>query len=120
MEHKIFTMPVSAVYPHYKTKVERKGVDPAVVDACICWLTGYSPDQLHELLDADTNFTEFFSAAPHINPARDLIGGSICGVKIPEIDDPLMKLIRQLDKLIDDAAKGKYEKMQTKLGLNPL
>lgn len=107
MTHRIFTTAVADVYPHYVAKAERKGRTQAEVDEIICWLTGYSADGLHQQLEARTDFREFFDNAPQLNPHRELITGSVCGVKVHEVEDPLMRLIRYLDKLIDELAKGK-------------
>lgn len=106
MAHRIFSTAVSAVYPHYVTKVEKKGRTTAELDEVICWLTGYSPEQLHAHLEADTTFEDFFAAAT-LNPNAELITGSVCGVKVQEVEDPLMRRIRYLDKLVDELAKGK-------------
>ena len=106
MAHRIFSTAVSAVYPHYVTKVEKKGRTTAELDEVICWLTGYSPGQLHAHLEADTTFEDFFAGAT-LNPNAELITGSVCGVKVQEVEDPLMRRIRYLDKLVDELAKGK-------------
>ena len=105
--HRIYTMSVAKVYPLYLTKVERKGRTKAEVDEIIRWLTGYTQKGLETELKKETNFEFFFAKAPKLNPARALITGVICGVKIQEITDPLMREIRYLDKLIDELAKGK-------------
>ena len=111
-KHRIYTMTVSSVYPHYIAKAEKKGRKQAEVDAVICWLTGYSPKELKEQLKKETNFETFFAEAPQMNPARILIKGTICGVRIEEIEEPLMREIRYLDKLVDELAKGrKMEKI---------
>lgn len=104
--HKIFTMPFSAVYPLYIKKVERKGQNAADVDVVIRWLTGFSEAELHKQIDSNATFEEFFAAA-HLNQNAELITGSICGVKIQEIEDPLMKKIRYMDKLVDELAQGR-------------
>jgi hypothetical protein len=104
--HKIFTMPVADVYPHYVTKVVRKGRTEAELVEVIEWLTGYDAAALKTILDDRVDFTEFFAAAD-LNPKAVLITGSICGVRIAEIEDPLMKNIRYLDKLVDELAKGR-------------
>jgi hypothetical protein len=106
-KHRIYTMTVSSVYPHYVTKAEKKGRTQAEVDTIIRWLTGYTQRQLQSHLKKQTNFEDFFNNAPELNPARSLIKGVICGVRIEEIEDPLMREIRYLDKLIDELAKGK-------------
>lgn len=106
-KHHIFTTPVANVYPHYLAKAERKGRKKAEVDAVICWLTGYTSRQLEAQLKKQTDFDTFFRAAPKPNPARKLITGTICGVRIEEIEEPTMREIRYLDKLVDELAKGK-------------
>jgi hypothetical protein len=107
MAHRIFTTSVAAVYPHYVAKAQRKGRTKAEVDAVIRWLTGYSQDSLDKLLADKTDFQTFFAQAPAMNPARDQVTGSVCGVKVQEVEDPLMREIRILDKLVDELAKGK-------------
>jgi hypothetical protein len=107
MAHRIFTTSVAAVYPHYVAKAQRKGRSKAEVDAVIRWLTGYSQDALDKLLADKTDFQTFFAQAPAMNPARDQVTGSVCGVKVQEVEDPLMREIRILDKLVDELAKGK-------------
>ncbi|MCK1976959.1 DUF2200 domain-containing protein [Jeotgalicoccus huakuii] len=106
-EHKIFKMAVSSVYPHYVTKAERKDRTKEEVDEIITWLTGYSNEALHEQLEKGVNFEEFFDKAPNMNPNRREVKGVICGVRVEEIEDPLMQEIRYIDKLIDELAKGK-------------
>lgn len=106
-KHRIYTTSVASVYPHYLAKSEKKGRTKAEVDEIICWLTGYSQGELEEQLDNKTDFETFFANAPKLNPLRTLIKGVICGVRIEEIEDPLMREIRYLDKLIDELAKGK-------------
>jgi len=106
-KHRIFTTSVASVYPHYLAKAEKKGRTKAEVDEIICWLTGYSLDELKHQLDNKTDFETFFAKAPQLNPARSLIKGVICGVRIEEIEEPTMREIRYLDKLIDELAKGK-------------
>jgi len=100
-------MSFSSVYPHYITKSENKGRTKSEVDEIICWLTGYSQAEFEVQLEKQVNFETFFAEAPQLNPSRALIKGVICGVRIENIEDPLMKEIRYLDKLIDDLAKGK-------------
>ena len=107
MTHRIFAMPLARVYPLYLAKVERKGRSQAEVDQIIHWLTGYDADGLNAVLNNNVDFRTFFAAAPVMNPARDQITGVICGVRIEQIPDPLMREIRILDKMIDDLAKGK-------------
>lgn len=106
-KHRIFTLPVANVYPLYVQKAEKKGRIAAEVDAIICWLTGYTPRQLQAQLKKQTDFETFFRDAPQPNPARKTIKGVICGVRIEEIEEPTMREIRYLDKLIDELAKGK-------------
>lgn len=105
-EHRIFDTPVADVYPRYVAKLERKGRDVAQLDVVIGWLTGYSSADIATALSDKTTFRDFFAAA-HINPAAALITGKICGVTIQEIDDPLMKQIRYLDKLVDEIGNGR-------------
>jgi hypothetical protein len=106
-KHRIYTMSVASVYVHYVAKAEKKGRTAAEVDEIIRWLTGYTARQLAAHLKKKTDFETFFDEAPALNPARALITGTICGVKIEAIKEPLMKEIRYLDKLIDELAKGK-------------
>ncbi len=106
-KHRIFTTSVSSVYPYYVAKAERKNRTKQEVDEIICWLTGYSQDELEVLLKNGTDFETFFSEAPVLNPSRLLIKGVICGVRVEEIEDPIMREIRYLDKLVDELAKGK-------------
>lgn len=105
--HRIYTTSFASVYPYYVAKAERKGRTKQEVDQIICWLTGYSLAQLRKQLDSQTDFSHFFAQAPQLNPQRSLITGIICGVRVEEIADPLMREIRYLDKLIDELAKGK-------------
>ncbi len=105
--HKIFKMAFSGVYPHYINKAERKGRTKEEVDIIICWLTGYSQKQLQEQIDKKVDFDTFFGKAPELNPNVSKITGVICGYRVEEIEDPLMKKIRYMDKLIDELAKGK-------------
>ena len=104
--HRIFTTSVADVYPHYVTKAERKGRTREEVDEVITWLTGFDDATLQAHLDAGTTFQDFFAAA-ELNPASSLITGSVCGVKVQEVEDPLMRRIRYLDKLVDELAKGR-------------
>lgn len=106
-KHRIYTISVASVYPHYIAKAEKKGRTQAEVDEIFHWLTGYSQAQLEAHLEAKTNFEDFFAQAPALNPARALITGVICGVRIETIEDPLMRELRYLDKLIDELAKGR-------------
>jgi hypothetical protein len=105
--HKIFSMPFAKVYPMYIQKAERKGRTKAEVDTLIFWLTGYDEASLQQVLDEQTDFRNFFGSAPRMHPNAHKISGVICGCKIENIEDPLMKQIRYLDKLIDELAKGK-------------
>jgi len=106
-KHRIFSVSVASVYPHYIAKAEKKGRTKAEVDEVIRWLTGYSQAALEEELAAGTNFEDFFTRAPLLNPARSAITGTICGVRIEAIEDPLMRELRYLDKLVDELAKGR-------------
>ncbi len=105
--HRIYSMSVASVYVHYVAKAEKKGRTKAEVDEIIRWLTGHSQKTLDAELDKRTTFQDFFDQAPGMNPARSLITGVVCGVKVQEIAHPLMREIRYLDKLIDELAKGK-------------
>lgn len=100
-------MSFARVYPLYLAKVERKGRTKAEVDEVIRWLTGYGQKQLEAHLKKQTDFETFFKTAPKLNPSRKLITGVICGVRIEDIEEPLMREIRYLDKLIDEIAKGR-------------
>ena len=106
-KHRIFTMPFASVYPHYVRKAEAKGRTRQDVDEVICWLTGYSPRALAEQIERKKDFETFFSEAPALHPNASKITGVICGVRIEEIEDPLMRNIRYLDKLVDELAKGR-------------
>jgi hypothetical protein len=106
-KHRIFTTSVASVYPYYVAKAEKKGRTKAEVDAIICWLTGYSQQELEGQLRRETDFETFFQEAPKLNSARTLIKGVICGIRVEEIQDPLMREIRYLDMLVDELAKGK-------------
>lgn len=99
----VFDMKVSKVYPLLVAKAERKGRTKAEVDEVVAWLTGYNM----ETADLDVTYAEFFDNAPTYNPRAEMVTGSVCGVKVESIQDPLMKKIRQLDKLVDELAKGK-------------
>lgn len=105
--NRIYKMSVASVYPHYVAKAERKDRTKKEVDEIIRWLTGYNQKQLDKVLKDEIDFEKFFAEAPMLNPARTLITGRICGVKIEEIQEPLMKEIRYMDKLIDELAQGK-------------
>jgi hypothetical protein len=106
-KHRIYTTSVASVYPHYLAKAEKKGRTKAEVDQIICWLTGYTQDEFEGQLNHKTDFETFFAKAPRLNPSRALVKGVICGVRIEEIEQPTMREIRYLDKLIDELAKGK-------------
>ena len=106
-KHRIYTMAFSGVYPHYITKAEKKGRSKEEVDQIIFWLTGYDKNALERILSEKTNFETFFDEAPQLNPNVSKITGVICGHRIENIEDPLMKKVRYLDKLIDELAKGK-------------
>ena len=105
--HRVFAMKFSKVYPLYVQKAERKNRTKEEVDTVICWLTGYSPAQLAQRIDDESDIATFFANAPRMNPNVALITGVVCGVRVETIDDPLMQKIRYLDKLIDELAKGK-------------
>ncbi len=104
-KHRIYSVSVASVYPHNVTKAEKKGRTKAEVDRIICWLTGHSQETLDEELARKTNFEDFFARAPGMNPSRSLITGVVCGIRVEDIEDPLMREIRYLDKLIDELAK---------------
>lgn len=106
-KHNIFTMAFAKVYPMYIQKVEKKGRMQAEVDTVICWLTGYDAAGLKHQIDEGVSIETFFNEAPQMNAHADKITGVICGVRIENIEDPLMKKIRWLDKLVDELAKGK-------------
>jgi hypothetical protein len=106
-KHRIYTMSFASVYPMYIAKAERKGRTKKEVDTIIRWLTGYDQKGLGVELKKGTDFETFFAKAPALNPARALVTGVICGVRIEEITDPLMREVRYLDKLIDELAKGR-------------
>ncbi len=106
-KHRIYTTSVASVYPHYLAKAEKKGRTKAEVDEIMRWLTGYSQGELEEQLKNSTDFETFFMEAPRLNPSRTLVKGVICGVRIEEIEEPTMREIRYLDKLVDELAKGK-------------
>jgi hypothetical protein len=106
-KHRIFTTSFASVYPYYVAKAERKGRTKSEVDALICWLTGYRQKELEAQLKKQKDFETFFQEAPKMNPSRTLIKGVVCGVRVEEIQDPTMREIRYLDKLVDELAKGK-------------
>ena len=105
--HRIYAMSVASVYPLYVQKAEKKGRTRAEVDEIIRWLTGHSQTSLEKVLENKTSFEDFFAQAPKLNPSRSLITGVICGIRVEEIEEPLMREIRYLDKLIDELARGK-------------
>jgi hypothetical protein len=106
-KHRIFTTAFARVYPMYVQKAERKNRTKEEVDRIICWLTGYDEAGLRQQIEQESDFETFFARAPAIHPNRSLITGLVCGIRVEEIDDPLMQKIRYLDKLIDELAKGK-------------
>lgn len=106
-KHRISTTSVASVYPAYVAKAEKKGRTKAEVDRVIAWLTGYSEAEFEALLRNRTDFETFFARAPRLNPLRTSIKGVICGVRIEEIEDPLMREVRYLDKLVDELARGR-------------
>ncbi|MBI1361916.1 MAG: DUF2200 family protein [Alphaproteobacteria bacterium] len=106
-KHRIYGMSVASVYPLYVAKVEKKGRKKAEVDEIMRWLTGYSQKQLDAALEKKTDFETFFAKAPKPNPSRSLITGVVCGVRVENIEEPVMREIRYLDKLVDELAKGK-------------
>ena len=106
-KHRIFTTSFASVYPHYVKKAEVKGRQRQEVDEVICWLTGYTPKALAAQIKDKNDFETFFSQAPAFNPNASKITGTICGVKLDEIEHPLMRKIRYLDKLVDELAKGR-------------
>jgi hypothetical protein len=106
-QHRIYRIAFASVYPHYVAKAEKKGRTKAEVDEIIYWLTGYDAAALAAQLEAGTNFEDFYGNAPRMNPARAKITGLICGIRVEEVEDPLMREARYLDKLIDELARGK-------------
>ncbi|WP_117149101.1 DUF2200 domain-containing protein [Paraliobacillus zengyii] len=106
-KHKIYTMSFASVYPHYVKKAEKKVRTKTEVDEIICWLTGYSQEELEAQLEKQTDFETFFAEAPKLNPSRALIKGVICGIRVEDIEEPTMQEIRYLDKMIDELTKGK-------------
>jgi hypothetical protein len=106
-KHRIYTMSFARVYPEYVAKAERKGRTKAEVDEIICWLTGYSHEGLEAQLEKQTDIETFLAEAPEPNPSRALIKGVVCGVRVEDIEEPTMREIRYLDKLIDELARGK-------------
>jgi hypothetical protein len=106
-KERVYRMKFSSVYPLYIQKAERKGRTKEEVDTVIKWLTGYDDKRLQSQIDKETDFETFFAEAPQINPNASKITGVICGIRVEEIDDPLMQKIRWLDKLVDELAKGR-------------
>jgi hypothetical protein len=106
-EHRIFAMPFAKVYPAYVNKAERKNRTKKEVDQIICWLTGYDMAGLQRQIQKESDLKTFFAQAPAFNPNSSLIKGVVCGVRVEDVEDPLMQKIRYLDKLIDELAKGK-------------
>ena len=104
---RVYRMSFGSVYPHYVAKAEKKGRSRDELDEVIRWLTGYSQPQLEQRIADETDFRTFIGEAPAPNPARSLITGTVCGVRVEEIEDPLMREIRYLDKLVDELARGK-------------
>ncbi|RST87934.1 DUF2200 domain-containing protein [Aquibium carbonis] len=105
--HRIYTMSFASVYPHYVAKAEKKGRTKEEVDRIIAWLTGYDRDGLQTVMDAKTDFETFFAEAPALNPTRSMVKGVVCGVRVEDVEEPLMREIRILDKLVDELARGK-------------
>lgn len=105
--HRVYKISVASVYPHYIAKAEKKGRTKAEVDRIFRWLTGHTQKSLEAAFRKGTSFEDFFAKAPALNPARNLVTGVVCGVRVENIEDPLMREIRILDKLIDELAKGK-------------
>ncbi|UVC08725.1 DUF2200 domain-containing protein [Rhizobium sp. TH2] len=106
-KHRIYSISLASVYPHYIAKAEKKGRTKVEVDEIICWLTGHSSASLGDRLADKTTLEDFFTQAPRMNPSRSSITGVICGIRVEEIEEPVMREIRYLDKLIDELAKGK-------------
>jgi hypothetical protein len=106
-QHRIYRMKFSSVYPMYVQKAERKNRTGEEVDQIICWLTGYSQEELQRQIELESDFETFFAQAPLFNPNASLIKGVVCGVRVEDIEDPLMRKVRYLDKLIDELANGK-------------
>ena len=104
---KIYGMPFAKLYPMLIAKAEKKGRTRAEVDDITCWLTGYNRENLNELMGSDITYGDFFLQAPELNPNRKLIKGVICGIRVEDIEEPLMQEIRYLDKLVGELAKGK-------------
>ena len=107
MSHRIFTTPFADIYRLYVTKVERKGQTRAELDQVLTWLTGYDAAGLERAVTERVDLTTFFARAPRMNPRTDLITGVVCGVRVEDVEDPLMQQIRWMDKLVDEVARGK-------------
>jgi len=106
-KHRVYSISFASVYPHYIAKAQKKGRTQAEVDEIIRWLTGYSKAEFSAQLKKKTNLEDFYTKAPKLNPARRLITGVVCGIRVEKIEEPMMQEIRYLDKLIDELAKGK-------------
>lgn len=106
-QERVFAIKFSSLYPLYVKKAESKKRSKAEVDQIICWLTGYSPEGLQGQIESENDLETFFAQAPEFNPNASLIRGVVCGIRVEEIENPLMQKIRYLDKLIDELAKGK-------------
>lgn len=104
---RIYKTTVASVYKHYVSKVEKKGRTKAELDEVMCWLTGHTQDRLDQVLNEGIDFENFFAKAPALNPKRTLVTGMVCGVRIEDIEDPIMREVRILDKLVDELAKGR-------------
>jgi hypothetical protein len=105
--HRVYKISLASVYPHYIAKAEKKGRTKAEVDEIIRWLTGHTQQSLDDELENKTSFEDFFARAPRLNPARSLITGVVCGIRVENIEEPLMRELRYLDKLVDELARGK-------------
>ena len=105
--HRVYSTTFASVYPLYVTKAERKGRTRDEVEEIICWLTGHTPATLAKAIEGKLTFEQFFAQAPALNPLRALITGTVCGVRVEQVEEPLMREIRYLDKLIDELAKGR-------------
>lgn len=106
-KHRVYSIGIASVYPHYIAKAEKKGRTRAEVDEILCWLTGHSQETLDDQLAKNTKLEDFFTQAPRLNPSRSLITGVICGIRVENIEEPIMREIRYMDKLIDELAKGR-------------
>lgn len=104
---RVFKMKFSSIYPHYLTKAEKKGRGKKEVDEVICWLTGYDPKSLAKQIEDEKDLRTFFDEAPELHPNASKITGVICGIRVEEVEDPLMRKIRYMDKLVDEVARGK-------------